>query len=363
MKFKTPAALLSAGFLLSGALVAQDEPAKKPAPPAPAKPAPPAPAKPPAAKPAAPPVPLKPPAPKPPPKPKMDPAKLKTYTSYGFGFRNGRSFAGQTGRYGLTLDDIDREQFLKGLFDALELKDSALDQEEINAALMQLSEGIKEREAKLAETNKTAGEKFLAENKKREGVITTDSGLQYEILKEGDGQVYTPPPEGERPNKQFMTIYHGTLIDGTEFDTSGGKPSPMSMNVIPGFKEALSTMPVGSKWKLFIPANLAYKEGRRSAKLGPNSTLIFELELAEIKDLPAPPSRPAVGGRPGAPKAVSPPVRVPQRRPGTGARAVSPPVRIPTNPNPKGKPAPLPKPEPGPKPAPKPKPEPEPKPK
>ena len=273
----------------------------------------------------------------------MEAGEIRTKSSYGFGYRNGRTFMNQTGRYGLRLDDLDREQFLKGLFDALELKESEIEQEKINDALNQLSLLIKEREKKVAKENKTAGEKFLAENKKREGVITTESGLQYEILKKGDGEVHPAPPKGERPTKQYMTIYRGTLVDGTEFDSSKGKATPMSLNVIPGFKEALTQMPVGSKWKLFIPSDLAYQESRRSAKLGPSSTLIFELELAELKDLPKPPSRPlavpqtgrpvtpGTPSRPGA-RAVSPPVRVPVK-PGNGkARAVSPPVRIPIPP-------------------------------
>ncbi len=339
MKTTTTAALLGAGLLFTGTLSGQDtpNPGKKAEAPAKAQPKP------------APATPAKPEEPK----VTMDPKEIRTKTSYGFGYRNGRTFTNQTGRYGLRLDDLDREQFLKGLFDALELKDSEIEQDKINEALNQLSLVIREREKQVAEDNKSTGEKFLAENKKREGVITTESGLQYEILKKGEGEVHPAPPQGQRPTKQYMTIYRGTLIDGTEFDSSKGKPTPMSLNVIAGFKEALTQMPVGSKWKLFIPAELAYKENRRSAKLGPNSTLIFELELAELKDLPKPPSRPLtrptpgrsvtpparVPGRPGA-KAVSPPVRVPIK-PGTGkapstgkpkARAVSPPVRIPTAP-------------------------------
>ena len=374
MKTTTPAVLLSFGLCFSGTLSAQDTPppaGKKAKTPKEASQAPKGTTTPP--KPAEAPAPVSPPEE---PKVTMDPAEIRTKTSYGFGYRNGRNFTNQTGRFGLQMDDIDREQFLKGLFDALELKDSGIEQEKINEALNQLSLLIKEREKKLAGENKLAGEKFLAENKKREGVITTESGLQYEILKEGSGESYPAPPPGQRPTKQYMTIYRGTLIDGTEFDSSKGKATPMSLNVIAGFKEALTQMKVGSKWKLFIPSELAYQESRRSATLGPNSTLIFELELAELKDLPKPPARPLarptprptpgrsvsppvrVPGKPGA-RAVSPPVRVPTS-PGTGkvpaepsgkpkTRAVSPPVRIPTNPSKLPAPAP-PKPAPAPKP-------------
>jgi FKBP-type peptidyl-prolyl cis-trans isomerase len=335
MKLIHNAAIPAAFLLLSGSLFAQDTPA--PAKSAEAEKSPPTPAGP--AKAAE-------------PKVTMDAGEIRTKTSYGFGYRNGRTFVNQTGRYGLQLDDLDREQFLKGLFDALELKESDIEQDKINEALNQLSLVIKQREKKVAAENLTEGEAFLAENKKREGIITTESGLQYEIMKKGAGEVTPAPPQGQRPTKQYMTIYRGTLIDGTEFDSSQGKETAMSLNVIPGFKEALTQMPVGSKWKLFIPADLAYKESRRSAKLGPNSMLIFELELTELKDLPKPPSRPltrpapqgarsvspATPGRPGA-RAVSPPVRVPVK-PGTGkARAVSPPVRIPIPPA-KGQPDP-----------------------
>ena len=328
MKLIQNAAIPAAFILLAGCLSAQDTPS--PAKDTDPKKSPPAPAG---------------PAKIEEPKVTMDAEEIRTKTSYGFGYRNGRTFVNQTGRYGLRLDDLDRELFLKGLFDALELKDSDIEQDKINEALNQLSLVIKEREKKVAEENLSTGEEFLAENKKREGVITTETGLQYEILKKGDGEVHPAPPQGQRPTKQYMTIYRGTLIDGTEFDSSKGKATAMSLNVIPGFKEALTQMPVGSKWKLFIPADLGYKQSRRSAKLGPNSTLIFELELTELKDLPKPPSRPlnrptpqgaqsvspATPGRPGA-RAVSPPVRVPTR-PGTGkARAVSPPVRIPIPP-------------------------------
>jgi FKBP-type peptidyl-prolyl cis-trans isomerase len=226
MKLIHNAAIPAAFLLLSGSLFAQDTPA--PAKSAEAEKSPPTPAGP--AKAAE-------------PKVTMDAGEIRTKTSYGFGYRNGRTFVNQTGRYGLQLDDLDREQFLKGLFDALELKESDIEQDKINEALNQLSLVIKQREKKVAAENLTEGEAFLAENKKREGIITTESGLQYEIMKKGDGEVTPAPPQGQRPTKQYMTIYRGTLIDGTEFDSSQGKETAMSLNVIPGFKEALTQMP------------------------------------------------------------------------------------------------------------------------
>ncbi len=133
------------------------------------------------------------------------------------------------------------------------------------------------------------GKKFLEENAKREGVVTLPSGLQYEVINKGGESKYAAPKEGD-PEKQFMVNYKGTLIDGTEFDASPeGSPVPMTLEVIAGFKEALTLMPVGAKWKLFIPSGLAYGEERRSAEIAPNTALIFELELVEIKDAPAAP--------------------------------------------------------------------------
>ncbi len=129
----------------------------------------------------------------------------------------------------------------------------------------------------MAET-KQAGEKFLEENKNKPGVITLQSGLQYQVLKEGTG-----PKPG--PTEKVKCHYHGTLIDGTIFDSSvdRGQPATFAVNgVIKGWVEALQLMPVGSKWKLFIPANLAYGDRQAGAKILPGATLIFEVELLEI---------------------------------------------------------------------------------
>jgi FKBP-type peptidyl-prolyl cis-trans isomerase len=147
---------------------------------------------------------------------------------------------------------------------------------------------LQEREKKLAEENLAVGAKFLETNGKREGVITTKSGLQYEVINKGGDKKYEAPKDGKEDNKQFMVNYKGTLIDGKEFDASpAGEPVPMTLQVVEGFKEALTTMPIGAKWKLFLPSKLAYGEERRSADIGPNSTLIFELELVSIEDAPA----------------------------------------------------------------------------
>lgn len=135
------------------------------------------------------------------------------------------------------------------------------------------------RKKELAEKNLNEGKAFLEENGKREGVVTLPSGLQYEILKEG---------EGDKP-KAKSTVkchYHGTTITGKVFDSSvkRGTPAAFPLNkVISGWTEALQLMPVGSKWILYLPPHLAYGNQEISKEIGPNSTLIFEVELLEIK--------------------------------------------------------------------------------
>lgn len=131
---------------------------------------------------------------------------------------------------------------------------------------------------KAGQANLEEGNAFLEKNKAREGVTTTESGLQYEIITEGTG----PKPTAE---DQVRVHYHGTLIDGTVFDSSvdRGEPAVFGVGqVIPGWTEALQLMPVGSKWKVFIPSSIGYGERGAGAKIGPNATLIFEVELLEI---------------------------------------------------------------------------------
>jgi FKBP-type peptidyl-prolyl cis-trans isomerase len=223
----------------------------------------------------------------------VDPAKVKTQSSYGLGFRSGGEFAQAYGQFGITAEDLDTDSFLKGFLDAFKGKDPEVAEEDLRAAMQALGDLLQGREKENAAKNLEAGKKFLEENGKRPGVTTTASGLQYEVLEKGGEQKYVAPKEGE-PEKQFMVNYKGTLIDGTEFDASPeGEPVPMGMQVIDGFKEALTTMPVGAKWKLFIPAAMAYGDQRRSAEIAPNSVLIFELKLVEIKD--APPADPHGG--------------------------------------------------------------------
>jgi FKBP-type peptidyl-prolyl cis-trans isomerase FklB len=127
--------------------------------------------------------------------------------------------------------------------------------------------------------NKAAGEKFLAENAKKEGVVTTESGLQYKIIKAGKGEIPTK-------ESTVKVHYKGTLIDGTEFDSSYSRKEPAKFgvtNVIKGWTEALQLMPVGSKWELYIPQELAYGERQSGSHIKPFSALVFEVELLEIE--------------------------------------------------------------------------------
>lgn len=233
----------------------------------------------PAAAPTAPPVPAE-------AAPPVDPATLKKDSSYFLGFSSGKQFSS----HGLTTADLDTEAFVKGLLASFESK-SEIDEKKFTSTMQALGDVLQEREKVKAAENLEAGKKFLAENGKREGVTTTKSGLQYEVLAKGGDQKYVAPKEGEESDKQFLVNYKGSLIDGTQFDASPeGEPVPMTLGVIDGFKEALTTMPVGAKWKLFIPSDLAYGEQRQGSDIAPNSVLIFELELVKIEDAPAAPS-------------------------------------------------------------------------
>ncbi len=136
------------------------------------------------------------------------------------------------------------------------------------------------------EKNKKAGEEFLAANKTKEGIISLPSGLQYKVLKTGTGAI-------PKLSDLVSVMYRGTLIDGTEFDSSytRGEPAQLGVRgVVKGWTEALQLMPVGSKWQLFVPGTLAYGERGSPPKIGPNQTLIFEVELLDIKEAPKPPS-------------------------------------------------------------------------
>jgi len=165
-----------------------------------------------------------------------------------------------------------------GLADALAGAESQVSDELLNEAFSVVSKKLQEQEQELAKVKAAEGEKFLAENAKRDEVTVTESGLQYEVLTTG---------EGDKPNADstVRVHYHGTLPDGTVFDSSyeRGQPAEFPVNgVISGWTEALQLMPVGSKWKLSIPYNLAYGEQGSQGAIPPYATLVFDVELLDI---------------------------------------------------------------------------------
>jgi FKBP-type peptidyl-prolyl cis-trans isomerase FklB len=179
--------------------------------------------------------------------------------------------------------DIDLDLFYRGVKDAVSGTKLMLSEEEISTVMTAFQKEVATKQTEVmksqGEKNKKEGEDFLAENKKKEGVKTLPSGLQYKIINEGTGK--TP-----KATDKVSTHYQGTLINGTEFDSSykRGEPATFPVNgVIPGWTEALQLMKVGAKWQLFIPSNLAYGEKGAGPKIGPNAVLIFTIELLEIK--------------------------------------------------------------------------------
>ncbi|MBS1115053.1 MAG: FKBP-type peptidyl-prolyl cis-trans isomerase [Nitrospirae bacterium] len=179
--------------------------------------------------------------------------------------------------------DVDPDALAQGLKDAISGNKLLMTEQEIKESLSSLQKEMMEKQAErtkqLSEKNKKEGDAFLAENKKKEGVKTLPSGLQYKVITEGTGK--TPKAEDT-----VITNYRGTLIDGTEFDSSYKRGQPATFpvkGVIPGWTEALQLMKEGSKWELFIPASLAYGERGAGNLIGPYTTLIFEIELISVK--------------------------------------------------------------------------------
>jgi FKBP-type peptidyl-prolyl cis-trans isomerase FklB len=179
--------------------------------------------------------------------------------------------------------DVDLEILVTGIKDALSGAKPLMTEQEMKETITALQKDLQAKQQEqtkaLAEKNKKEGEAFLAENKKKQGVITMPSGLQYKILTDGKGK-------SPKATDTVTVNYKGTLIDGTEFDSSykRGQPATFAVNgVIPGWTEALQLMKEGSKWQMFIPSNLAYGERGAGGAIGPNAVLIFEVELISIK--------------------------------------------------------------------------------
>jgi len=181
-----------------------------------------------------------------------------------------------------SVDNLNYDLLLQGIRDAYSGGKQLLTQEEQTQIWADFQKNLAEKQKvntmKMAEENKKKGDAFLAENKTKEGVVTTASGLQYKVLRAG---------KGAKPKLEdtVTTHYRGTLINGTEFDSSYSRNEPVSFpvkGVIPGWTEALQLMETGSKWQLFIPSDLAYGPKGAGGVIGPNETLIFEVELLSI---------------------------------------------------------------------------------
>lgn len=201
----------------------------------------------------------------------------KEKSSYAIGMDIGNNLKRQS-------VEVDPDLLAQGLKDVVTGGKTRLTEAEVRETLMALQKDLmakaEERMKAQAEKNKKDGEAFLAENKKKDGVVALPSGLQYKVLKEGDGPVPTD-------NDVVETNYRGTLIDGTEFDSSYKRGQPATFpvkGVIPGWTEALKLMKVGSKWQLAIPPDLAYGARGAGRDIGPNATLLFDIELLGIKN-------------------------------------------------------------------------------
>jgi FKBP-type peptidyl-prolyl cis-trans isomerase FklB len=196
--------------------------------------------------------------------------------SYALGLNIGNSFKQQS-------ISINPDIFLKGIKDAFAGGKQLLSDDEVRETMVVLNKELSEKKAevmkKLAEKNKEDAVTFFAENKKKEGVKTLASGLQYKIITEGKGK-------NPKATDTVTVHYRGTLIDGKEFDSSyrRGEPATFPVNgVIAGWTEALQLMKAGAKWQIFIPSNLAYEEKGIGNVIGPNAALIFEVELISVK--------------------------------------------------------------------------------
>lgn len=189
--------------------------------------------------------------------------------SYALGLSIGNNFQNSG------ISNLQVEDFMKGLQDVLSGNKPAISYEEAKQVINDFF--VKLQQEKL-ENNKKAGAEFLSINRKKEGVVELPSGLQYQVLKKGNG-------EKPQATDKVKCHYHGTLINGTVFDSSEerGEPAVFGVNqVIPGWVEALQLMETGSKWRLFIPSTLAYGERGAGESIEPNSTLIFDVELLDI---------------------------------------------------------------------------------
>lgn len=211
--------------------------------------------------------------------PAPDAATMKKQVGYVIGHGLGQQLAQVDSSF--SLDDIDTDSLLRGIKDGM--KNTIADdmsQETVAPSLEAFRKMLQDRHAERAQKNLEAGKKFMEENAKKPGVQTTKSGIQYEVLEPGGKEKYDAKKHGDSPDAKVT--YEGRLIDGTVFDKSS---EPVSFNVgrvVPGFSEALKMMPVGAKWRVVIPADLAYGEDG-PGMIGPNATLVFDLKLEDLQ--------------------------------------------------------------------------------
>jgi len=197
---------------------------------------------------------------------------LEQHASYGIGLQMGQQLADNP------FDGLDIAAVAAGLAAAFYGDEPEVSEDQIRAAFQVISGRMQEAEAAKAQVAAAAGDAFLAENAKKAGIVVTESGLQYEVLNAGSG---AKPSRSDK----VRTHYHGTLIDGTVFDSSYNRGQPAEFpvsGVIAGWTEALQLMPVGAKYRLYIPHNLAYGERGAGGAIKPYSALIFDVELLDI---------------------------------------------------------------------------------
>jgi len=261
----------------------------------------------------------------------------KDKQSYAIGINVGKGLSQNLKQSGV---EIDPAILTRAIKDVLAGDKQLMTDDEAKATLQVLQTEMRNAQAEktkqLADANKKEGDEFLAANKTKEGVTTLPGGLQYKVLQEGTG----PKPTA---TDSVTVNYRGTLVNGAEFDSSYKRGQPFTTQVaggiIKGWTEALELMPVGSKWQLFIPSDLAYGPSGRPPVIGPSSTLVFEVELLSIQPKPAAPT-PAATPAPAAAPANAPP------NPAPAPNAPAPPKPAPPAPKPDAAPAPTPTPKP-----------------
>jgi FKBP-type peptidyl-prolyl cis-trans isomerase FklB len=206
--------------------------------------------------------------------------------SHGLGYLKGRELALELFKSGYVADDFSLEGFKKGFGEALAEKDSTVDSKQLKVAIDLMKAHLQERERIVAKSNLMEAEAWLATNAKKEGVKTTKSGLQYEIVKQGEGEVYQSPPAGEVEKRRFLITYEGSTFDGKVFERIGGdKMVAVGEQGVPGLVEALKLMPVGSTWKIYLKPELAYGDRRVNAYVGPNQGVMFTVNLGGLKEV------------------------------------------------------------------------------